>query len=201
MSKNKFHGFDEFKYLLDQISKDFGVKDGRKNVLVPAAKAAMQIVLEAAKNNLYVGHGLDTGQLKRTLKVSARPVTGKDLRSKYVKPTDIVIATVSAKLVKKYIGFTKPDGTKDIKNIGDVSDARAIAVEFGTKNKNMDVDVTGLSKRSASAVQREMGTVRMAARPYLRPALEKNHDEVAKKLGEEIKNRIEKYKAKQAIAK
>ena len=62
-----FSGFSEFQYLLNQINKDFGVQDARKNVLVPAAKNAMQIVLAAAKNNLVPGHGLDTGQLKKTL--------------------------------------------------------------------------------------------------------------------------------------
>jgi HK97 gp10 family phage protein len=179
MSKTSFVGFTEFQYLLDQMNKDFGVADARKNVLVPAAKKAMQIVLQAAKDNLYPNHGLDTGQLKRTLTVSARPVRGKDLRSKYVKQGDLIIATVSAKL-----------------NVGDASDARAMAVEFGTKNKNTNVDVKGMSKRSALAVQREFGTVRMAARPYLRPALESKQNEVIEKLAQEIKVVLEKYRSK-----
>lgn len=181
MSKTSFVGFSEFQYLLDQMNKDFSVADARKNVLVPAAKNAMQIVLQAAKDNLYPNHGLDSGQLKRTLTVSARPVRGKDLRSKYVKQGDLIIATVSAKL-----------------NVDDVSDARAMAVEFGTKNKNTNVDVKGMSKRSALAVQREFGTVRMAARPYLRPALESKQNEVTEKLAQEIKVILEKYRSKQA---
>lgn len=192
MSKAKFQGFGEFTYLLDQISKEFGVQDARKNVLVPAARNAMKIVLQSAKDNLYPGHGEDTGQLKRTLQVSARPVKGKDLRSKYVHPGDIVISTVSAKIVKKFIG-TSSGG---IKNVGDVSDARAIAVEYGTKNKNTSVDVSGMSKRSALAVQRELGTVRMAARPYLRPAMEKNRTAVVEKFGNEIQKVLEKYRLK-----
>lgn len=191
-SKTKFEGFGEFQYLLEQINKEFGVQDARKNVLVPAAKNAMKIVLQAAKNNLYPGHGEDTGQLKRTLQVSARPVRGKDLRSKYVNPGDIVIATVSAKLVKKFVGSSEGN----LKNVGDVSDARAIAVEYGTKNKNKSVDTTGLSKRSALALQREMGTVRMAARPYLRPALENNRSAVVEEFGRELKKVLEKYRSK-----
>jgi HK97 gp10 family phage protein len=179
MSKTSLVGFKEFEYLLDQMNKEFGVPDARKNVLVSAARNAMKIVLEAAKNNLYPNHGLDTGQLKRTLTVSARPVKGRDLKSKYVKQGDLIIATVSAKL-----------------DVGDASDARAMAVEFGTKNKNTSVDVKGMSKRSALAVQREFGTVRMAARPYLRPALESRQDEVTKKLSEEIKVVLEKYRSK-----
>ena len=194
----KFVGFSELKYVLDQMSMEFGVQDSRKNVLIPAAKNAMKIVLQAAKNNLVPGHGLDTGQLKKTLRVSARAVTGKDLRSGYVKPGDVVISTVSAKLVKNYIASATGKG--GIKNIGDVSDARAIAVEFGTKNKNRGVDVSGLSKRSALALQREMGTVRMEARPYLRPALEKNYVQVSKKLSEEIILVLAKYKAKNQVS-
>jgi len=192
MSKTKFEGFGEFQYLLDQISKEFGVQDARKNVLVPAARNAMKIVLQSAKDNLYPGHGEDTGQLKRTLQVSARPVKGRDLRSKYVNKGDIVIATVSAKLAKKYVG----DGKGGAKNVGDVSDARAIAVEYGTKNKNTSVDVSKMSKRSALAIQRELGTVRMAARPYLRPALEKNKDAVVERMGTEVKKALEKYRLK-----
>ena len=191
-SKTKFEGFAEFDYLMQQIDQEFGAKDARKNVLVPAAKKAMQIVLQAAKNNLYPGHGEDTGQLKRTLRVSARPTKGKDLRSKYVNPGDIVIATVSAKVVKKFVG-TQFGG---IKNVGDVSDARAIAVEYGTKNKNLNVDVSGMSKRSALAVQREFGTVRMAARPYLRPAMENNRTAVVDEFGRQLKIVLEKYRSK-----
>lgn len=179
MSKTSLVGFAEFEYLLDQINKEFGVPDARKNILVPAAKKAMQVVLQKAKDNLYHGHGLDTGQLKRTLTVSARPVRAKDLRSKYVQKGDLIMATVSAKL-----------------NVGDISDARTMAVEFGTKNKNTNVDVKGLSKRSALAVQREFGTVRMAARPYLRPALESKQHEVTERLSDEIKIALEKYRSK-----
>ena len=195
MSKTKFYGFGELQDVFNVISKEWGVTDARKNVLVPAAKNAMKIVLEAAKRNLYPGHGLDTGQLKRTLSISARTVTGKDRRSKYVKSGDLIIAQVSSKLYKKYLDNPNPK-TGKLTNVGDISDARAIAVEYGTKNKNKSVDITGLSKRSAMALQRELGTVRMEARPYLRPALEKNHNEVAEKLRLELKNRIEKYRSK-----
>lgn len=194
MSQTKFVGFGEFKYLLDQINTEFGVQDARKNVLIPAAKNAMKVVLQAAKDNLKPGHGEDTGQLKRTLQLSARPVKGKDLRSKYVKEGDIVIATVSAKIAKKYVESKTAKG--GIRNVGDVSDGRAMFVEYGTKNHNKNADVKGLSKRSALAVQRELGTVRMAARPYLRPALESNQSKVVENIKIEIKNIVEKYRSK-----
>jgi HK97 gp10 family phage protein len=181
MRKSSLVGFEEFKYLLEEIDKEFGVPDARKNVLVPATKNAMRIVLEAAKNNLYRNHGEDTGQLKRTLTVTARPVKPKDFRSKYVRKGDFVIATVSAQLKGK-----------------DISDGRAMFVEYGTKNKNLNVDVKGLNKKQASAVQREFGTVRMTARPFLRPALEAKQDEVNETLSREIKTILEKYRSKYA---
>jgi hypothetical protein len=63
-------------------------------------------------------------------------------------------------------------------------------------NKNKTVDVKGMSKRSALAVQREFGTVRMAARPYLRPALESKQHEVTEKLKQEIQIALQKYRSK-----
>jgi HK97 gp10 family phage protein len=185
--KTKFYGFSEWNYLVEQINKDFGVANTRENVLVPAARNAMKIALAAAKANLKPNHGLDTGQLQRTLTVGARATNKRDWRSHYVKAGDIVVATVSAKLKKKYVNGV---------NLGDVSDARAIATEFGTKNKNTAIEKpTGMSKRGHEALQREFGTVRLPPRPYLRPALEKNQVAISAKLGEEIARLLAKYKS------
>jgi HK97 gp10 family phage protein len=175
-------GTEELAYLLEQISKDYGVPSADKNVLIPAARNAMKIVLESAKSKLVPGHGYDTGQLKRTLRVNAKIAKPKDKRSKYVEPNDLVIAQVSALLNKKG---------------DDVSDGRAMFVEYGTKNKNKTITAPkGASKQSVTALQREFGTVRMAPRPYLRPALQENTTNVTSKLKEEIARQIEKYKAK-----
>jgi HK97 gp10 family phage protein len=183
-SFSSIYGAQELAYLLEQISKDYGVESADKNVLIPAAKKAMTIVLNAAKASLKPGEGYDTGQLQRTLRVDARLAKPKDRKSKYVEPTDLVIAQVSALL-------DKPGN--------DVSDGRAMFVEYGTKNHNKTMAIPkGLSKRGKLALQREFGTVRMAARPYLRPALENNQNEVAEKLKIEIQNQIKKYKAKQS---
>lgn len=178
------YGAEELAYLLEQISKDYGVESADKNVLIPAAKDAMKIVLESAKSKLVPGHGYDTGQLQRTLRVDARLARSKDRRSKYVSETDLVIAQVSALINKQG---------------NDVSDGRAMFVEYGTKNHNKTIKTPkGLSKRGITAMQREFGTVRMAARPYLRPALEENQNKVVDKLKINIQKQIQKYKAKQA---
>lgn len=178
------YGAEELAYLLEQISKEYGVESADKNVLIPAAKDAMKLVLNSAKSKLVPGHGYDTGQLQRTLRVDARLAKPKDRRSRYVSETDLVIAQVTALLNKQG---------------NDVSDGRAMFVEYGTKNHNKTIATPkGLSKRAITAMQREFGTVRMAARPYLRPALEENQNAVVDKLKANIQTQIQKYKAKQA---
>jgi HK97 gp10 family phage protein len=178
------YGAEELAYLLEQISKEYGVESADKNVLIPAAKDAMKIVLDSAKSKLVPGHGYDTGQLQRTLRVDARLARSKDRRSRYVSESDLVIAQVSALINKQG---------------NDVSDGRAMFVEYGTKNHNKTIKTPkGLSKRGITAMQREFGTVRMAARPYLRPALEENQNKVVDKLKANIQTQIQKYKAKQA---
>jgi HK97 gp10 family phage protein len=178
------YGAEELAYLLEQISKEYGVESADKNVLIPAAKDAMKIVLDSAKSKLVPGHGYDTGQLQRTLRVDARLARSKDRRSRYVSESDLVISQVSALINKQG---------------NDVSDGRAMFVEYGTKNHNKTIKTPkGLSKRGITAMQREFGTVRMAARPYLRPALEENQNKVVDKLKANIQTQIQKYKAKQA---
>ena len=178
------YGAEELAYLLEQISKEYGVESADKNVLIPAAKDAMKLVLNSAKSKLVPGHGYDTGQLQRTLRVDARLAKPKDRRSRYVSETDLVIAQVTALLNKEG---------------NDVSDGRAMFVEYGTKNHNKTIATPkGLSRRAITAMQREFGTVRMAARPYLRPALEENQNAVIDKLKANIQTQIQKYKAKQA---
>jgi HK97 gp10 family phage protein len=183
MSKSTVYGADELAYLFEQMSKDFGVPSAEKNVMIPAAREAMKIVLQAAKSNLTPGHGYDTGQLQRTLAVHARVTNRKDRRSKYVDPGDVVISTVSALVSGK-----------------DVSDGRAMFVEHGTKNKAKlsPKESASLSSKAQNARERELGTVRMAARPYLRPALELTREAVVDKFASEIEKQIAKYKAKEA---
>ena len=192
-TRSQFYGFGDFKALMKEISDDMGVAKSQNNILIPAARNAMKIVLAAAKANLKPDHGYDTGQLQRTLVVGARATKKKDWRSRYVTSDDIVIATVSSKLTKKFVGGV---------NIGDVSDGRAIFTEYGTKNKNTDIKKEkGMSKRAHLELQREFGSVRMAARPYLRPALEDKKTEVVQKLGEEIARILKKYRSKTLTGK
>jgi HK97 gp10 family phage protein len=192
-TRSQFYGFGDFKELMKEISDDMGVAKSQNNILIPAARNAMKIVLAAAKENLKPGHGYDTGQLQRTLVVGARATKKKDWKSRYVTSDDIVIATVSAKIKKKFVGGV---------NVGDASDGRAIFTEYGTKNPNTSIKKPkGISKRGYLELQREFGTVRQAPRPYLRPALENNKEAVVQKLGTEIAKILQKYRSKTQTGK
>jgi len=172
MSKVTFsiEGKREFDDLMEEIINDFGQKDARK-VLQKAAYESMRPVLYDAKLRAPV----DTGQLAASLRLSAGKPTRKQKRSKYVEPNDVVVATVSTSTVKQLqkLRFKNRKNEKnDILQVGGQSDARAMAMEFGT--------------------------AKVSARPFLRPALESNKEKVASSLGDNLRSALEKYKAKQA---
>jgi HK97 gp10 family phage protein len=172
MSKVTFsvEGKREFDDLMEEIINDFGQKDARK-VLQKAAYESMRPVLYDAKLRAPI----DTGQLAASLRLSAGKPTRKQKRSKYVEPNDVVVATVSTSTVKQLqkLRFKNRKNEKnDILQVGGQSDARAMAMEFGT--------------------------AKVSARPFLRPALESNKEKVASSLGDNLRSALEKYKAKQA---
>ena len=159
-------GIAEFKELLGQIQEDFGPKD-TKNILRNSVRLAMKPVLATARALVPK----DTGQLAASLQIESRKPTTRDKASKYVTANDIVIAKVTA-----YIGKEGHRRTfKSIKSGSKTemeSDARAIAMEFGTAND--------------------------PAKPYLRPALESNATVITTNLGDSLRQSLEKYKARQA---
>jgi len=163
-------GKQEFDALVDEIINDFGIKDAKK-ILQRAAQESMRTVLESAKNRAPV----DTGQLRASLRLRASKPNNRDKRSKYVNPTDTVIASVATSNVKQLrtLKFkNQKNTTNDVKQIGGTSDARVIAMEFGT--------------------------AKVAAKPFLRPALEQNRESVLGSLKVTLKAALERYKAKQA---
>lgn len=163
----EFEGFKEFDVLAKQIADDFGYKDAA-NIMVSAARIAMRSALISAQNAAPV----DTGGLRQSLQIEARKPRAKDKRSKYVNTNDVAIALITtapgAKLArKKYI-----NQRTGLSKIGIKSDARAVAMEFGTAN--------------------------VPAQPYLRPALESNSKTITNDLGNSLAQALEKYKARQA---
>lgn len=160
-----WEGFQEFEETLNDLVQDYGMKDARR-VLTKAVKQAMEPVLFDAKLRAPV----DTGALSASLWIEARKPTNKDKRSKYVNKDDAVIAAVTTapgyKLAKTSF-HNRKNTTSNIKQVGVKSDARAVAMEFGTAN--------------------------VAAKPFLRPAIESNSANVVNSLGDYLKVELEKY--------
>lgn len=166
-------GMRDTLQVFEDLANEIGDKKATSKVLIPAVREAMRPVLASAK--ILVPKG-DTKMLVDSLIIRAKRPTAKDKKSNYVKNSDMVIATVSTKPIsKRHKKEFKAQGNAVSKkefyeSKGYFYDARAVAMEFGTKN--------------------------VAPKPYLRPALESQANAVATKLGEIIKNKIEKYKAK-----
>jgi hypothetical protein len=178
----KIEGLKDVLAAFEELAADIGDKKARSRILVPAAREAMKPVLTMARMNAPK----DTGDLARTMQIEARRPTRKDMRSKYITEKDTVIALVTTKAFPKKLKkefyeknaelykTDKAQYNRDLKErkkqVGVLSDARAIAQEFGT--------------------------ARNGAQPYLRPALESQADQTAKRLGEILARRISKYRIK-----
>ncbi len=178
----KIEGLKDVLAAFEELATDIGDKKARSRILVPAAREAMKPVLTMARMNAPK----DTGDLARTMQIEARRPTRKDIRSKYITEKDTVIALVTTKAFPKKLKkefyeknaelykTDKAQYNRDLKErkkqVGVLSDARAIAQEFGT--------------------------ARNGAQPYLRPALESQADQTAKRLGEILARRISKYRIK-----
>jgi len=163
----KFEGFQEFEELIDKIQDDFGPKDAT-NILRNGARKSMKSVLNTAKELVRK----DTGQLAATLQIEARKPTNKDKHSRYVSPSEIMMARVSVAPGSKFHpkAFHNLHSKKgSIKQFA-VMDARTIVNEFGT--------------------------AKMPAKPYLRPALETNVPTVLASLSDDFGSALEKYRSK-----
>lgn len=168
-----FHvnGIPEFTELLREMKEDLGPRDA-KNILNRAVRQAMKPVLYLAQTFAPV----ETGALRASLQIEARKPTSKDKRSMYVNPSDVVIGTVTtasgAKLARtKFMNQLAPAGNK-IKQVGIASDARANVQEHGS--------------------------YKMAAHPFLAPALEQGGKDAVELLGLSLQTALYRYQARQA---
>lgn len=164
-------GLKETLEVFKQLATEIGDKESRSKVLIPAVKEAMVPVLNAARLMAPV----DTGKLKTTLGIQGKRPTKRDRKSKYISANDNVVAFVATKAIppklkKSTQGLKKKERKKVYREKG--FDGRAIANEFGTKNR--------------------------PAKPFLRPALEGNVYDVTNRLGMILKNKIEQYRSKNA---
>jgi len=173
------NGLKETLDAFKEFQEQFGDKDAKSKVLIPAVREAMKPVLAMAK----ALSPKDTGALDRSLYITARRPTRKDMKSRYVTPKDSVISLVSSRPIPKKLKqkFHAEYGSlqgKEYKRAkrkfyseqGIMHDARAIANEFGTAN--------------------------MSAKPFMRISLESQAQMVASKLGVILKQKMDSYKAK-----
>ena len=176
----KIEGLKEVLAAFDDLADQIGDKKATSQVLVPAVREAMQPVLSQAMANAPV----DTGGLRLSLQVEARRPTRRDRRSKYITETDTVIAAVTTASGKKLAQMSEGKG---------LLRARRKLKKLGYENADSFMGIGS----DARAIAQEFGTAHNPAHPYLRPAMESQSQQTAKRLGEIIGRRINQYKAKQ----
>jgi hypothetical protein len=179
--KGVSHTLEIFENLRDQIG------DAKKSsrILTKVAFAAMKPVLSMAQ--MLTSANSDTGLLNRSLTITSGRPTSKDMKSRYVKPTDSAIAKVTTRPIPKHLkkkvneqfghlwasgkkAEFKKERRKFYESKNTLYDARAIATEFGTANRS--------------------------ANPFLRVSLQSQQQQVSDLVGMLLAQEIEKYKAK-----
>ena len=178
----KIEGLKSVLAAFEELASEIGDKKARSSILVPAAREAMKPVLTMAQMNAPK----DTGDLSRTMQIEARRPTKRDIRSKYIKENDTVIALVTTKAFKKKLKkeFYEKNAALYESDIA----------QYKRKLKEAKRQEGVLS--DARAIAQEFGTARNGAQPFLRPALESQANQTAKRLGEILARRISKYRIK-----
>lgn len=176
----KIEGLKEVLAAFNELAEEIGDKKANSKILVPAVREAMQPVLNQAVANAPV----DTGGLKLSLQVEARRPTRRDKRSKYISDTDAVIAAVTTASGKKLAQMSEGKG---------LLRARRNLKKMGVDNVENFMGI----KSDARAIAQEFGSAHNGAHPFLRPAMESQAPDTARRLGEIIGRRLNQYKAKQ----
>jgi HK97 gp10 family phage protein len=179
----KIEGLKEVLAAFEELAVEIGDKKATSKVLVPAVREAMQPVLLSARANAPA----DTGALSRTLIIEARRPTRRDKRSKYITQTDTAIAAVTTKAFPKKLKKAFYAENSDLYR----TNRQEYKKKFKALAKSIDFPY------DARAIAQEFGTAHNAAQPYLRPAIESQAPQTAKRLGEIIARRLTQYKAKQ----
>jgi HK97 gp10 family phage protein len=111
--KYQLTGFAEFEQQLQEMARDFRGDLVARNTLVPAAKSAMESVLNAAKTKAPVGDKprdeKNPIHMRDTIRLDARIPRENDKRSEYINETDSAIAVVSVK--KSAVSLANEFGT------------------------------------------------------------------------------------------
>ena len=173
------NGLKETLDAFKEFQEQFGDKDAKSKVLIPAVREAMKPVLAMAK----ALSPKDTGALDRSLYITARRPTRKDMKSRYVTPKDSVISLVSSRPIPKKVKQQFQSQYGDLKGKEYKKARRKFYTEAGVMF-------------DARAIANEFGTGKMSAKPFMRISLESQAQMVATKLGMIIKQKMDAYKAK-----
>ena len=176
----KIEGLKDVYAAFESLAAEIGDKKAQSKILVPAAREAMQPVL----NHAIANAPIDTGGLRLSLQVEARRPTKRDRRSKYITDNDTVVATVTTASGKKLKAMSEGKGLEK---------SRRKLAKLGVADAQNFMGI----QSDARAMAQEFGTAKNGAQPFLRPALESQSEQTARRLGEILGRRINQYKAKQ----
>jgi hypothetical protein len=179
-------GLKETLEVFEQLRIDIGNKNATSKILVPAVKEAMKPVLAMAQAPAPV----DTGLLEHSLDIVGRKPTNSDRKSRYVTALDDAIAIVTTKPIPKKLKGEMWNAIGHLWNPAkgaDNSKYRAAKRKFFESQGSF---------YDARAIANEFGTVNRQAKPFLRISLESQSQTVAEGLGRILKQKIEQYRSK-----
>jgi hypothetical protein len=182
--KFEIYGLKETLDLFRQLQDEIGDKKARSKVLLPALKEAMKPVLYAAKN---MAASNESNLLQNSLMIMAKRPNARDRKSIYITSTDTVVCFVT----------TKPIPKKLKTKFRDTTARTSQSEEEYNKQRRAFYEANGYHY-DARAVANEFGTAKRPAKPFLRPALEYQAQNVTTLLGMILKRKIEQYRSKNA---
>lgn len=173
--------FQVFEKLRDEIG------DAKKSsrILTKVAFAAMKPVLTMAQS--LTSANSDTGLLNKSLTITSGRPTNKDMKSKYVLPTDSAIAKVTTRPIPRHLKQKANEQFGHLWAAGKKAEFKRERKKF-YEQKNIFYD--------ARAIATEFGTANRSANPFLRVSLESQQKLVSELVGMLLAQEIEKYKAK-----
>ena len=167
------NGLKETLDAFKEFQEQFGDKDAKSKVLIPAVREAMKPVLAMAKSTAPK----DTGLLQNSLYITARRPSKKDMKSRYINPSDSVISLVSTRPIPKKLKREFQSAYGHLKGKAYTNERRKFYREHGFAY-------------DARAIANEFGTAKMSANPFMRSSLESQAQSVTALLSNILKLKI-----------
>lgn len=181
-AKFEVTGLKETLEVFNELQAEIGDKDAKSKVLIPAVRDAMKPVLAMAKATAPK----DTGLLQNSLYITARRPSKKDMKSRYINPSDSVISLVSTRPIPKKLKREFQSSYGHLKGKAYTNERRKFYKEHGFSY-------------DARAIANEFGTGKMSANPFMRSSLESQAQSVTALLGNILKLKIERFRSKQKL--